>query len=37
MSDAQFLAGMKVLASFGIFKQPSDTVVSEAYTTAYQS
>jgi hypothetical protein len=37
MSDAQFLAGIKALASFGIFKQPSDKVISEAYTTAYQS
>jgi NitT/TauT family transport system substrate-binding protein len=37
MSDAQFQAGLKVLASYGMFKQPSAGVLNAAYTTAYQS
>jgi NitT/TauT family transport system substrate-binding protein len=37
MSEAQFQAGAKVLASYGIFAEPSGGVLSAAYTSAYQS
>jgi ABC-type nitrate/sulfonate/bicarbonate transport system substrate-binding protein len=37
MSEAQFQAGAKILASYGIFAAPSAGVLSAAYTSAYQS
>jgi NitT/TauT family transport system substrate-binding protein len=37
MSEAQFQAGAKVLAAYGIFAAPSAGVLSAAYTSAYQS
>jgi ABC-type nitrate/sulfonate/bicarbonate transport system substrate-binding protein len=37
MSESQFDAGVKALASYGIFAQPSASVLSSAYTTKYQS
>jgi NitT/TauT family transport system substrate-binding protein len=37
MSASQFDAGIKVLSSYGIFQQPSASVLSSAYTTKYQS
>jgi NitT/TauT family transport system substrate-binding protein len=37
MSEAQFQAGVKVLASYGLFDEPSAGVLSAAYTSAYQS
>jgi NitT/TauT family transport system substrate-binding protein len=36
MSESQYRSGIKVLADYGIFKQPSDQVISKAYTAAYQ-
>jgi NitT/TauT family transport system substrate-binding protein len=37
MTDAQFQAGVKVLASYGIVKEPSANGLRTAYTSAYQS
>jgi ABC-type nitrate/sulfonate/bicarbonate transport system substrate-binding protein len=37
MSEAQFQAGAKILASYGMFKQPSADILRAAYTSAYQS
>jgi NitT/TauT family transport system substrate-binding protein len=37
MSDATFQAGVKVLAGYGIFNEPSADVLGAAYTSAYQS
>jgi len=36
MSESQFQSGVKVLASYGIFQQPSASTLSAAYTTKYQ-
>jgi NitT/TauT family transport system substrate-binding protein len=36
MSESQFQSGVKVLASYGIFQQPSPSTLSAAYTTKYQ-
>jgi ABC-type nitrate/sulfonate/bicarbonate transport system substrate-binding protein len=36
MSESQYSNGIKVLADYGVFKQPSDQVVKKSYTTAYQ-
>jgi NitT/TauT family transport system substrate-binding protein len=37
MSESRYDAGVKVLSSYGIFKQPSSSVLSSAYTSKYQS
>lgn len=37
MSESEFDAGIKALASYGIFAEPSSSVLSSAYTTKYQS
>jgi NitT/TauT family transport system substrate-binding protein len=37
MSESQFQSGVKALASYGLFTQPSASVLSSAYTTKYQS
>lgn len=36
MSESQFQSGVKVLASYGLFQQPSASTLSAAYTTQYQ-
>jgi NitT/TauT family transport system substrate-binding protein len=36
MSESQFQSGINVLASYGIFQQPSASTLSAAYTTKYQ-
>jgi ABC-type nitrate/sulfonate/bicarbonate transport system substrate-binding protein len=37
MSESQWDAGVKALASYGIFAQPSSSVLGSAYSTKYQS
>jgi ABC-type nitrate/sulfonate/bicarbonate transport system substrate-binding protein len=37
MNESQWEAGVKALASYGIFAQPSSSTMSSAYTTKYQS
>ena len=37
MSESQWEAGVKALASYGIFAQPSSSTMSSAYSTKYQS
>jgi ABC-type nitrate/sulfonate/bicarbonate transport system substrate-binding protein len=36
MSESQFQSGVKVLASYGLFQQPSASTLSASYTTKYQ-